>query len=303
MIWVAFAFLAGLACLALLAPLAFGSAESDPAESDRMFYARQIAEIERERAEGRLGAADAEAARVEAARRLLRAGETRGGPAPGGSPTAPNGAAFSTPYNSRGDRASADFDQRQTLVLYSYWQVPRGGSSRFRRVVADLRFSQLAGIRSGFPYSIFTAISSSTLDVINAYARPLDPEHALLAPPQPFTGGERIFNAAAFCLDDTCPNAPLGRNAFAGPGLINLDVSVSRVLHPRWLGEAGGLTFRADAFNFLNHASLNPPGNIPGTAGYGVALFGTPQQTAGFPSLVPLNQTARQIQLLVRISF
>lgn len=225
------------------------------------------------------------------------------GPAPGGSPTAPNGAAFSTPYNSRGDRASADFDQRQTLVLYSYWQVPRGGSSRFRRVVADLRFSQLAGIRSGFPYSIFTAISSSTLDVINAYARPLDPEHALLAPPQPFTGGERIFNAAAFCLDDTCPNAPLGRNAFAGPGLINLDVSVSRVLHPRWLGEAGGLTFRADAFNFLNHASLNPPGNIPGTAGYGVALFGTPQQTAGFPSLVPLNQTARQIQLLVRISF
>ena len=85
MIWVVFAFLAGLACLALLAPLAFESAESDAAESDRMFYARQIAEIERERAEGRLRADDAEAARLEAARRLLRAGETRGGPAPGGS--------------------------------------------------------------------------------------------------------------------------------------------------------------------------------------------------------------------------
>ena len=34
MIWVVFAFLAGLACLALLAPLAFESAESDAAEDN-----------------------------------------------------------------------------------------------------------------------------------------------------------------------------------------------------------------------------------------------------------------------------
>jgi hypothetical protein len=225
------------------------------------------------------------------------------GPVPGKSPTAPNGAAFSTPYNSRGDRASADFDQRQTLVFYSYWQIQQGGSSRFRRIFADLRFSQLAAIRSGFPYSVFTGISSSTPDVINAYARPLDPVHALLTTRQPVPGGERLFDASAFCSDDTCPNAPSGRNAFAGPGLINLDVSVSRVLHPRWLGEGGGLTLRADFFNFLNHANLNPPGNIPGTSSYGVAVFGTPQQTAGFPSLIPLTQTARQIQLMVRVSF
>ena len=114
---------------------------------------------------------------------------------------------------------------------------------------------------------------------------------------------ERIFDPSAFCSDDTCANAPSGRNAYAGPGLVNLDVSVSRVFHPRWAGEAGGVTLRADFFNFLNHANLNPPGNIPGTSGYGVALFGTPQQTAGFPSLVPLTQTARQIQLVVRLSF
>ncbi|ARN80137.1 c-type cytochrome biogenesis protein CcmI [Methylocystis bryophila] len=85
MIWVVFAFLAGVACLALLTPLAFESAEPDPGESDRVFYARQIAEIERERAEGRLRADDAEAARLEAARRLLRSDEGSGAPAPGGS--------------------------------------------------------------------------------------------------------------------------------------------------------------------------------------------------------------------------
>lgn len=225
------------------------------------------------------------------------------GPAPGSSSTAPCGAAFSTENDSRGDRATADFDQRHTLVFYSYWQVPRGGHSLIRRIFADLRFSQLAAIRSGFPYSIFTAISANTPEVINAYARPYDPKYALLAAPQPVTGGERLFDASAFCPDDTCANAPSGRNAFAGPGLLNLDISVSRVLHPWWLGETGGLTVRADFFNFLNHANLNPPGNIPGTSTYGVALFGTPQQTAGFPSIVPLTQTARQVQLMIRLSF
>ena len=225
------------------------------------------------------------------------------GPAPGASPTAPNGAAFSTPYNSRGDRSSADFDQRHTLVFYSYWQISRGGSSLFSRLFGDVRFSQLAAIRSGFPYSIFTAISSSTPDVINAYARPFDPRQAMLAAPLPVSGGKRLFDASDFCPDNTCPNAASGRNAFAGPGLINLDVSVSRVFHPRWLGDDGGLTLRSDCFNFLNHANLNPPGNIPGTSNYGVALFGTPQRTQGFPSLVPLTQTARQIQIMVRLTF
>ncbi len=85
MIWVVFALLAGLACLAILAPLAFESAESDPAESERTFYARQISEIERERAEGRLRADDAEAARLEAARRLLRSDHNRSEPASGSS--------------------------------------------------------------------------------------------------------------------------------------------------------------------------------------------------------------------------
>jgi hypothetical protein len=225
------------------------------------------------------------------------------GPAPGESPVSPNGAAFPTSSDSRGARASADFDQRQTFVFYSYWQVPRGGSSRLRRILGDLRFSQLAAIRSGFPFSIFTVVSSTTPDVINAYARPLGPGHALLTTPLPASGGERLFEASAFCPDDTCTNPPSGRNAFAGPGLVNLDVSASRVFHPRWLGEAGGVTVRADAFNFLNHANLNPPGNIPGTSNYGVALFGTPQRTLGFPPILPLSQTARQIELLLRLTF
>ncbi len=73
MIWLIFALLTGAAIMAVLAPLAMrGQSENDGA-ADVAFFEQQIAEIERERAEGRLEALDAEAAKTEAARRLLRA--------------------------------------------------------------------------------------------------------------------------------------------------------------------------------------------------------------------------------------
>jgi len=224
----------------------------------------------------------------------------RSGVAPGPSLTAPFGAAFSSPYDSRGSRGNADFDQRQTLVFYSYWQIPAVGSRYVRRLLQGLRLSQIAAIRSGFPYSIFTAITNP--ETINAYARWAEPVHALLAAPQNVPGGKQLFTASKFCENDSCADPSTGRNQFAGPGLVNLDVSASRVFAIRRLGEGGSLIVRADAFNFLNHANLNPPSNLPG-ANYGIALYGRPALTSGFPSVIPLGQTARQIQLMLRLTF
>lgn len=73
MIWLVFAFLTGVAVMAVLAPLAMRGGSKDESVADVAFFAEQIAEIERERAEGELEAAEAEAAKTEAARRLLRA--------------------------------------------------------------------------------------------------------------------------------------------------------------------------------------------------------------------------------------
>jgi len=73
MIYIVFALLTGAAVMSVLAPLAGGGGARDPAETDIAFFEEQIAQIERERAEGRLDADEAESARTEAARRLLRA--------------------------------------------------------------------------------------------------------------------------------------------------------------------------------------------------------------------------------------
>ena len=81
MIWLVFALLTGAAVMAVLAPLAVKGEASDPAATDIAFFEEQIAEIEREAAEGRLDPAEAESAKTEAARRLLRAQGAQGGPA------------------------------------------------------------------------------------------------------------------------------------------------------------------------------------------------------------------------------
>jgi cytochrome c-type biogenesis protein CcmH len=67
--WIIAAGLTGLTCMALLAAL--GGASLAETGHDRRFFEAQIAEIERQKALGFMGEAEAEAARTEAARRLL----------------------------------------------------------------------------------------------------------------------------------------------------------------------------------------------------------------------------------------
>lgn len=74
MMWVVFAVLTALAMAIMLYPLVSPRRrESLSAPSETGFYREQLAEIERDVARGLLSQADAESARVEAARRLLRA--------------------------------------------------------------------------------------------------------------------------------------------------------------------------------------------------------------------------------------
>jgi cytochrome c-type biogenesis protein CcmH len=79
MFWIAAAGLGGLTCLALLAALARrGASDTPEGGHDRRFYEAQIAEIDRQKALGLMGEGEAEAARTEAARRLLAAAAGEG---------------------------------------------------------------------------------------------------------------------------------------------------------------------------------------------------------------------------------
>jgi cytochrome c-type biogenesis protein CcmH len=85
--WIGLALMTAVAALAVLAPLMRGRSATGPAEGgDLAVYKDQLAEIVRDRDAGLIGTAEAEAARVEVARRLLKAERSGIPAAAGGAP-------------------------------------------------------------------------------------------------------------------------------------------------------------------------------------------------------------------------
>jgi len=213
-------------------------------------------------------------------------------------------AAFTRENDSHGDRANSDFDQRHNLVGYVLYQIP---GARSRSWLGNLSkgwaVSMLGAARSGFPYTVFAPDQSGGLiynNRANLIGNPYTNSSA--------TGGQLLLNAAAFQQPASGQVGNTGRNEFRGPGVASMDLSLSRSFGLRWLGEAGRLTVRADAYNFLNHANLNNPfAEFTSTSviqkTFGVASYGRLDSHSGFPSSIPLDETSRQIQLMLRLNF
>jgi hypothetical protein len=161
----------------------------------------------------------------------------------------------------------------------------------------------MGAIRSGFPYSVFVPEQSGGLFYNNRANLVGNPYVTTNVP-----GGVQLLNPAAFQIpaDGTVGNT--GRNEFRGPGLASADLSLSRSFALPWLGEAGRLALRADFFNVFNHANLNNPSNLLTSetlaqSTFGIATYGRQDSVTGFPSTTPLDETPRQIQLMLRVTF
>jgi hypothetical protein len=211
-------------------------------------------------------------------------------------------AAFTIQGDSRGDRGNSDFDQRHNLVLSAIADLPQPhGAGWWKWIARDWRVATLESFRSGFPYTVYSA--NQVGGIANRRANLVSPAAIFLDTGVP--GGEQLLNRDAFG-EPVTGNGNLGRNSLGGPGLFNIDVSLDRAIPLKWLGETGRMHFRADAFNFLNHANLGNPDPLLGdfgSTGFGFAQFGRKAAPTGFPGLLPLNETARQIQLMLRLEW
>ena len=212
--------------------------------------------------------------------------------------------AFARQFDNNRDRGNSDFDQRHNAFLLGTWQ-----SDARRLLTRSWQVSWMAAFRTGFPYTVITPTTSAQLPdngqglVLNQRADLLNPAVAVLASPRPATGGVYLLNPDAFGIPLTAGVGTSGRNAFRGPGLYNVDFSLARSFALPRLREGTRLTFRADAFNVLNHANLNNPDNLLGSPTFGLATFGRQGTPSGFPAVSPVNETARQFQILVRVEF
>jgi hypothetical protein len=210
---------------------------------------------------------------------------------------------FAQQYNSNADRSNSDFDQRHNLYLLGVYQ------SVARNIfLRGWQGSWMAAFRTGLPYSV-TTITTNAPDfgggvVQNQRADLLNPSTAFLSSPIPVAGGIQVLNPAAFREPlDASVLGTSGRNAFRGPGLYNLDLSLARTFAVPHMREGTRLTLRADAFNVLNHANLNNPDSLLGSPTFGIETYGRLGTASGFPAVSPVNETARQVQVLVRLEF
>jgi cytochrome c-type biogenesis protein CcmH len=86
MLWLIFALLTAAAVISILWPLAKPPRRSLPGETSAALYKAQLAGIERDEAQSLVAPQDAQAAKAEAARRLMAAAEAPAEPAPAASP-------------------------------------------------------------------------------------------------------------------------------------------------------------------------------------------------------------------------
>jgi hypothetical protein len=219
----------------------------------------------------------------------------------GGSPY--GRAAFVQQFNSLSGVGNADFDQRSSLVFSAIAPLP-APHGWLARLFSGWQIAITGALRSGLPFTayVLTPFDPTQPELIENRANLVQSTSVILNLPVP--GGVQILNPAAFAVPGAGHIGSSGRNAFAGPGTITADLSISRTFLFR-SHESMRVVLRADAFNFLNHANLYVNFENPtlGQPGFGTARYGTSGIPSNFPLQVPFAETARQIQLMARFQF
>ncbi len=200
------------------------------------------------------------------------------------------------PVNPSLSRALSSFDLRQNLVTSFHYQVPEmPGLIVHRSVDLLLNGWALAGIArftSGLPVTLFNNNDTSLLGAIpnginnNGVDTPQWSGQSLHLRTNPRGGA--IFDASQFSLPALGTLGNARRRFFSGPGLENLDATISRSFLRR---DTRSLEFRLEAFNLLNHGQFFGAATVEGNISSG--SFG--QAVSAMPP--------RQMQAAVRYKF
>jgi len=177
--------------------------------------------------------------------------------------------------NQKAWRGPSDFDVPQRVVFSWVYELPFGkGKPYLTSGVASKIFGgfQVAGsytYSAGRPFTAFDSANSSSIDIGEEQALP----NVIGKPVMPETvtcwfyvstnsGCKGITGTNAFSLPAPGVFGNSGRNTLRGPGLQDLDVSVSRNIA---ITERMKLQFRAEAFNLTNTVAFGlPNANVSG---------------------------------------
>jgi len=207
-------------------------------------------------------------------------------------------------FNRKGDRGRSDFDIRHNFVLSAVYELPLG----HRRGLDHWQISGIAAVHSNLPFTPVLSFDNANTRSLLVGSRPnlIGNPYAGACPNGAEVGTPTCwFNPSAFALPPPNQFGNAGRNILLGPEFAQFDLAVQKGFR---LGEGMQVTFRAEAFNLLNHPNFAVPSNTQSPltqGGNGDAVFkdaasGLADNVAHIFSTVG---SARQIQLGARIIF
>ncbi len=233
----------------------------------------------------------------------------------GGGLTTTNARTPADSRNYQNERARSDFDQRHVVNMSGIYELPFGkGKMMFGNAG---RLTQLL-IGGWSTNGIFTYQSGEPFTVRSGFltANGSAQSRAALAPgvtkyPEAFlqekagTLGPVLFADASQFTTPAPGQLGIGRNVFQGPKYWNLDLGLSKGFV---VTERVKLTFRAEAFNALNHANFrNPRDASVGSPAVNSNVFGqTCCVTLSTASSSTTNQNGeswRVLQLALKLNF
>jgi hypothetical protein len=200
------------------------------------------------------------------------------------------------------DKASSDFDVRQLFNLSTVYALPVGAGKRYlnspsivRTLLGNWEISAIGTAQTGLPVNITIDRSNDSvpgLYSVSGFERPDYVGGQSLIPPGGSSPSHWI-NSPAFATPASGAFGNLGRNAFRAPGVVQLDLGVSKFVPIR---EGISVRVRGDLFNITNRPQYGPPNADIAASNFGVI-------TTTLSSYATGRGTPRELQLSVKIIF
>jgi hypothetical protein len=206
------------------------------------------------------------------------------------------------------NRAHAGYDRSNNLQFWWIYHLPFGRDQMFANhglasaIFGGFQFNGQLSHVSGSPFSVSASTNALNSPGNAAYADLVKPYHQLgghaRSAGSPVSGGNAWFDTTSFANPAEPTNSATAapssivaphfgnthRNEFRGPGVTQINASLSRGFH---IYKESEFQVRVEAFNLLNHALLNNPNATVGGSTFGlITSFGAPYSpTAGTRTL------------------
>jgi hypothetical protein len=189
-----------------------------------------------------------------------------------------SGRPYGDPLQGAFDTGPSDFDHTHRLVLSYVWNLPtmQSASSHLTKaLLGGWNWSGIFTVTSGDALTILAGTDRSQTGLSGDRGQFIGPANLYgvgAIQPGACKAGETCvnwLNPALFTLPAVGQFGNIGKDAFRGPALWNIDTSLMKSFYPFSSRENMRFQIRADFFNIFNHARFNDPQVTVSSAGFG----------------------------------